>query len=56
VEPIFGTALSLFLPGLFSTLAGIHYANETGTSVLVVGGGLITLANVLLQFNPPPKD
>ena len=56
VEPIFGSALSLFLPGLFSVLAGISYANETGTWPLLAGGGLITLANVLLQFNPPPKE
>ena len=28
---------------------GISYANETATWTLLVGGGLITLANVLLQ-------
>jgi drug/metabolite transporter (DMT)-like permease len=56
VEPIFGSLLSLFLPALFSTLAGIDYRNETGTWTLLAGGGLITLANVLLQLNPPAKE
>jgi hypothetical protein len=37
-------------------MAGVSYGNETGTWTLLVGGGLITLANVLLQFNPPPKE
>jgi drug/metabolite transporter (DMT)-like permease len=56
VEPIFGTSLALVLPGLFSGLAEINYENETGTWTLIVGGGLITLANVLLQLSPPPKS
>jgi hypothetical protein len=40
---------------MFSTMAGIAYLNETTTWTLLVGGGLITLANVLLQLNPPRK-
>ena len=56
VEPIFGSAMALFLPGVFSALARISYMNESGTWPLFVGGGLITLANVLLQLNPPPKE
>jgi hypothetical protein len=56
VEPIFGSAMSLFLPGVFSAIAGIHYLNESGTWTLILGGGLITLANVLLQLNPPAKE
>jgi drug/metabolite transporter (DMT)-like permease len=55
MEPIFGSLMSLFLPAAFSALAGIHYLNETGTWPLLVGGSLITLANVLLQLQPPPK-
>ncbi len=54
-EPIFGTALALFLPAWFSVLAGIAYANESATWTLLAGGGLITLANVLLQLKPPGK-
>lgn len=53
VEPIFGSVMACFLPVWFSALAGIHYANETATWTLLVGGGLITAANVLLQLKPP---
>jgi len=49
-EPIFSLAFSLVLPGLFSAWALISYANETLTPPMLVGGGLITLANGLLQF------
>ena len=47
--------LLLILPALLSAWAGIHYPNETATWTLLVGGGLITVANVLLQLRPPPK-
>lgn len=55
VEPIFASALALFLPAVFSRLAGIDYANETATWSLLAGGGLITAANILVQLKPPPK-
>jgi drug/metabolite transporter (DMT)-like permease len=55
IEPIFGSVMALFLPAVFSVWAAIHYANETATWTLLVGGGLITLANVLIQLHPPPK-
>ena len=48
-EPVFASVLVLFLPGIFSSWAGIHYANEILTSRLLIGGGLITAANILLQ-------
>jgi drug/metabolite transporter (DMT)-like permease len=54
IEPIFGSLMALFLPALFSMWAGINYPNETATWTLLVGGGLITIANVLLQLKPPP--
>jgi drug/metabolite transporter (DMT)-like permease len=54
VEPIFGSLLALCLPALFSHWAGIDYPNETATSNLLLGGGLITLANILIQLRPPP--
>ena len=47
--------MALCLPALFSRWAGIDYANETATWHLLAGGGLITLANVLLQLRPPAK-
>lgn len=55
VEPIFASVLALFLPALFSVWAGIDYASERATASLLVGGGLITLANVLIQLKPPAK-
>jgi drug/metabolite transporter (DMT)-like permease len=55
VEPIFGSLMALFLPAIFSALAGINYPNETATWTLLVGGGLITFANLLLQLKPPVK-
>jgi drug/metabolite transporter (DMT)-like permease len=49
VEPVCASALSLFLPAWFSVWANISYANETLTARLLLGGGLITVANLLLQ-------
>lgn len=54
-EPLFTAVMALFLPALFSVWAGVNYANETLTWHLLLGGGLITLANVLLQLRPPPR-
>jgi drug/metabolite transporter (DMT)-like permease len=56
VEPIFGSALALFLPAWLSACAGIDYANESAGWTLLVGGSLVTLANVLLQLKPPAKE
>jgi drug/metabolite transporter (DMT)-like permease len=56
IEPIFGSIMALFLPAALSVWAGINYPNEIATWTLVLGGGLITLANVLLQFKPPEKE
>lgn len=56
VEPIFSSIMALFLPAMFSAWALINYPNETATWTLLVGGGLITLANVVLQLKPPPTE
>lgn len=55
VEPIFGLVMALFLPAWFSAWGGITDSNETATANLLLGGGLITAANVLLQVKPPAK-
>jgi drug/metabolite transporter (DMT)-like permease len=55
VEPIFGSLMALFLPAMLSVWAGIHYANEQATFHLLVGGGLITAANILITLKPPTK-
>jgi drug/metabolite transporter (DMT)-like permease len=55
IEPIFASAMALFLPAIFSAWAAVNYPNESATWTLLVGGAIITLANVLLQLNPPSK-
>ena len=49
VEPLFTSVFAAFMPGWLSAFAGINYANENFTRALLIGGGLITLANVLIQ-------
>ena len=49
-EPLFASVFTLFLPGLFSAWGAIDYPNERATFSLILGGGLITLANVLVQL------
>jgi drug/metabolite transporter (DMT)-like permease len=56
VEPVFGSLMALFLPALFSAWASIEYGNESATANLLIGGGLITAANILIQLKPLPKD
>ena len=55
-EPLFTSAMALFLPAWFSQWSGSVYLNETATANLLLGGGLITAANVLIQLKPahPP--
>ncbi len=50
-EPIFASVFALFLPGWFSAWAGLNYPNETVTMNLLIGGGLITAANLLVQVS-----
>lgn len=56
VEPVFASAFALFLPGWFSEWAGVNYANETLTNSLLIGGGLILGANVLVQAGAAVGD
>jgi drug/metabolite transporter (DMT)-like permease len=49
-EPVFASLLALFLPGLISAWAEINYPNERITWQLLLGGGLILGANILLQL------
>jgi drug/metabolite transporter (DMT)-like permease len=52
VEPLFASVFVLFLPGIFSAWAAIDYPNEHATWSLIIGGGLITIANVFVQAYP----
>ncbi|MBI3414542.1 MAG: DMT family transporter [Verrucomicrobia bacterium] len=49
VEPVFASVFALFLPGCFSRWSGIDYTNEQLTASLLIGGGLITAANLIVQ-------
>ena len=52
IEPVLASAVSLVMPGWFSLFAGIRYPNEVLSRNLLLGGGLILAANVLIQFAP----
>jgi drug/metabolite transporter (DMT)-like permease len=51
-EPLYASITALFLPGWFSLMWGIDYSNETATARLLLGGALISVANVLIQLRP----
>ena len=55
VEPIFSSVMALFLPAIFSAWALVEYPNERATGTLLIGGGLITLANIVIQLKPPDE-
>lgn len=50
MEPVFTSIYALFLPAWLATWTGVPYSNETLTASLLLGGGLITAANILLQL------
>lgn len=50
MEPIFAAIYALFLPALFAEIAGFHYPNESLTGTMILGGGLILLANLWMQW------
>ena len=52
-EPLFATLFALFLVEPLSAAVGLHGgANEAMTPHLLLGGTLITLANLLISWNP----
>lgn len=58
-EPVFASTLALVVPAWISASGGIAYSNESLTTSLMVGGGMITGANVLVLMASPdskPKD
>lgn len=52
-EPIFVAGFAFFMPAMLSALLAVNYANETLTRELVIGGGLIIAANVVMQIWAP---
>lgn len=55
-EPVFVSLLVLFLPQWLARFAAVDYPNEALTWRLLVGGALITIANVALTLAPPPEE
>ncbi len=53
-EPAWTSVFALFLPAWLATWTGSAYANETLTVRLLLGGVLITAANVCVQLRKPP--
>ncbi|MCP5519314.1 MAG: DMT family transporter [Verrucomicrobiales bacterium] len=53
-EPVFASLLALVLPVWLGRFAAIDYPNESVTPRLLAGGGLILLANLLVQWRRPP--
>lgn len=51
-EPVFATCFALCLPGVLSFWTGISYENESLSNHFLIGGGAITIANILLNFRP----
>ena len=55
VEPMFASLFALFLPEWFSHWTGTPYPNEHLTFNLLVGGGLVVAANIVVQLEPAKK-
>jgi drug/metabolite transporter (DMT)-like permease len=49
-EPVSASLYALFLPAWLSAVGSLRYGNETLTWNLLIGGGLITAANILVQM------
>lgn len=54
-EPVFASWMALFMPAWFAAWGAFDYENEHLTTNLLLGGGLITAANVLIQLKPLPR-
>ena len=50
LEPVWASIASLMLPALLSRFAGVSYGNEQLTFAMLLGGGLILTASVLLAW------
>ncbi len=50
LEPVFASVWAMVLPGILAEFTGIVYANETLSLTLVIGGGLIMVANAMVLW------
>jgi drug/metabolite transporter (DMT)-like permease len=53
LEPVFASGCAIVMPAWLSFWAGVPYENETVGVPMLVGGGLIIAANVIIQAMPP---
>ena len=51
-EPVSTSLMALVLPAWLGSMGGFIYQNEVATAALIVGGALITAANILIQIKP----
>jgi drug/metabolite transporter (DMT)-like permease len=47
LEPVFATLWAMWLPGVLSPLVGLDYPSEGADQMLVLGGALIVLGNIV---------
>jgi drug/metabolite transporter (DMT)-like permease len=55
-EPLFTSVFALFIPAILSTAFQIQYPNESITARLLLGGTLITAANLLALWPSRPLE
>ncbi|MEO7100524.1 MAG: DMT family transporter [Luteolibacter sp.] len=54
IEPVMTAVYVLFLPAMLGKLTGSPYPNESISTSMLIGGGMILGANVLMQWKRPP--
>lgn len=56
LEPVFASTWALFLPGWVSLISGFAYENESFSEPMLVGGGIILLANIVALWPGSRRD
>ena len=54
LEPVFTALLVLFLPAMLGKFIKTTYPNEQMTQAILIGGGMILAANILMQWRRTP--
>ena len=54
LEPVVAASAAMILPGLLSARVGVHYPNEQMVMPMLLGGGLIVLANLISLWPRSP--
>jgi drug/metabolite transporter (DMT)-like permease len=55
-EPLLTSLFALFVPAWLSRMAAVNYPNETVGARLLLGGGLVIAANLLVLWHASKKD